>query len=200
MRIIEQINKQISLIERVERAKKQLSNLTIDWETDITKVDISKVHAGDYFVNTLLFKPLRIGKLSLNHYVEADPDVHFFTSRESTTRYLNLIELVATGEKIVPPLRETELTIRDGVTIAGDIRVIDGTHRQVLAFVLGEKEIPVVEGEVIRSYQFTPGNWLFDESDGVLTVKSLFDEKVYCFEKYTLISGNFKYIEINPIG
>lgn len=198
--MIKQINEHLSLIERVKQAKKQLPSLTINWETDIEKIDISKVNAGDYFVNTLLFKPLRIGKLSLKHYVEADPDVHFFSSRESAIRYLNLIELVATGEKIIPPLRETELTIRDGVTIAGDIHVIDGTHRQVLAFALGEKEIPVVEGEVIRSYQFTPGNWLFGESDGVLTVKSLFDEKVYCFQddEYTIISNNFKYLTINP--
>lgn len=160
MNIIEEINKRTDLIRRIEEAKITLDSLTtIDWETDIEKMEFDKLYGGGCLSESDTF--LRMDTLS----IEQDPDIHLlFSSITDSERMVNLIELMASGAKIIPFTHLIESYTLDGVKMITDnISFIDGSHRKRIASYLGLTEIPVVVFERIGYHLFTPGKWIFEE-------------------------------------
>lgn len=159
MNIIEEIKKRTDLIRRIEEAKITLDSLTtIDWETDIEKMEFDKLYGGGCLSESDTF--LRMDTLS----IEQDPDIHsLFSSITDSERMVNLIELMASGAKIIPFTHIIESYTLDGVKMITDnISFIDGSHRKRIASYLGLTEIPVVVFERIGYHLFTPGKWIFE--------------------------------------
>ena len=162
MNIIEEIKKRTDLIRRIEEAKITLDSLTtIDWETDIEKMEFDKLYGGGCLSESDTF--LRMDTLS----IEQDPDIHsLFSSITDSERMVNLIELMASGAKIIPFTHLIESYTLDGVKMITDnISFIDGSHRRRIAAYLGLTEIPVVVFERVGYHLFTPGIWTFEEDD-----------------------------------
>lgn len=162
MNIIEEIKKRTDLIRRIEEAKITLDSLTtIDWETDIEKMEFDKLFGGGCLSETDTF--LRMDTLS----IEPDPDKDtLFGSITDSERMVNLIELMASGAKIIPFTHLVESYTLDGVKMISDhVSFVDGSHRRRIAAYLGLTEIPVVVFERVGYHLFTPGKWTFEEDD-----------------------------------
>lgn len=160
MNIIEEINKRAELIRRIKEAKITLDGFTtIDWETDIEKMEFDKLFGGGCLSETDTF--LRMDTLS----IEPDPDKDtLFGSITDSERMVNLIELMASGAKIIPFTHLVESYTLDGVKMISDhVSFVDGSHRRRIAAYLGLTEIPVVVFERVGYHLFTPGKWIFEE-------------------------------------
>jgi hypothetical protein len=162
MNIIEEINKRAELIRRIKEAKITLDSFTtIDWETDIEKMEFDKLFGGGCLSETDTF--LRMDTLSIEPDPDKDKDT-LFGSITDSERMVNLIELMASGAKIIPFTHLVESYTLDGVKMITDnISFIDGSHRSRIASYLGLTEIPVVVFERIGYHLFTPGKWIFEE-------------------------------------
>ena len=160
MNIIEEIKKRTDLIRRIKEAKITLDGFTtIDWETDIEKMEFDKLFGGGCLSETDTF--LRMDTLS----IEPDPDKDtLFGSITDSERMVNLIELMASGAKIIPFTHLVESYTLDGVKMISDhVSFVDGSHRRRIAAYLGLTEIPVVVFERVGYHLFTPGKWIFEE-------------------------------------
>ena len=101
--------------------------------------------------------------------IEPDPDPDkdtLFGSITDSERMVNLIELMASGAKIIPFTHLVESYTMDGVKMITDhVSFVDGSHRRRIAAYLGLAEIPVVVFERVGYHLFTPGKWTFEEDD-----------------------------------
>lgn len=158
MNAIDKINKHINLITQIYEAKRIFEDLKINWETDIKKIDLEKLFGGNPVKG---LKYLRIDKIK----IEPNPnkDELFSTAMESE-RFLDLIELIKTGTKIIPPIYVDEYIIKDGIKeIKEPSWFVDGMHRRRIAACLQLPEIPIMVFERIDYYLFTPGKWKFEQ-------------------------------------
>lgn len=158
MNAIDKINKHINLITQIYEAKRIFEDLKINWETDIKKIDLEKLFGGNPVKG---LKYLRIDKIK----IEPNPnkDELFSTAMESE-RFLDLIELIKTGTKIIPPVYVDEYIIKDGIKEIKELAwFVDGMHRRRIAACLQLPEIPIMVFERITHYLFTPGKWKFEE-------------------------------------
>lgn len=170
-----EVESYIKLWERLEKAKSKLPTLKIEWETDIEKMDFSKLksfsNSDKINYTTAQLKTIPLEKIEENLFIVGD-----------TERMLNLIELVSSGKKIIPPMYAIEYVIRNGEKmIYNQFNSLDGSHRKKLASYLGLTEIPVVVFERMKKYQFTVSKWKFEYNNDSLTVKSSTNEDSYTF-------------------
>ena len=98
MRAIDKINRHSDIITKVSEAKKILDQLEINWQTDVAKMDFKKLFNGP---PVEMYKYLRMDKLKIepNKCME-----HLFINFHESERYINLIELMNSGAKIIPPI------------------------------------------------------------------------------------------------
>lgn len=131
-----EIEKYVKLLGRIEAAKSKLPTLKIDWETDIEKIDFSKLYSFQS-VKDINLTIIRIEMIP----VERMDDNLFYG--EDAERMLNLIEFVDNGKKIIPPLSCIDYTIKDGEKIiCSDMHPADGLHRRKLASAIGLLKYP----------------------------------------------------------
>ena len=173
MKILEQINERIDLLQRIEKAKQTLDTLTINWATDISEIDFNKIPGKGGLLNRDKF--IKVSKRA----IEPNPDKEaLFQSVLDSERIVDLIELMASGEKIIPPMYADIYDLKDGELILKEsMWFIDGSHRTRIASFLQLPEIPIVVFERINRYLFTPNLWSFKakelkdtHSDGSYTI------------------------------
>lgn len=162
MKILEQINERIDLLQRIEKAKQTIDSFTvINWEKDVEKMDFRSLYGGGGIQKTDTF--IRIDTIK----IEPNPDKEaLFQSVLDSERIVNLIELMASGEKIIPPMYADVYDIKDGEKVINEAMwFFDGAHRKRIAGFLQLSEIPVVVFERVRGYLFSPNKWSFRAKD-----------------------------------
>jgi hypothetical protein len=158
MKIIEDINNYINVARRTHDAKKMLENLTINWATDPKEMQFANLRSSSMFTNSWKF--LRMDKIK----IEDTPNFggqDIFQGVQESLRFIDLIELMASGEKIIPPIYVTDVSFVDGVRSDKEPEFMDGSHRIRIAQLLQLKEIPIVVMERVVSYVFTVDQWSF---------------------------------------
>lgn len=158
----QEIENQIQLIERIERCKKALPTLKINWETDIEKMPFQEMYGGDWIYRN--WRPTK----SETYKLEKDESHNEIVFTEYDFKMLNLIELVMSGAKIIPPIFAIEYQIIDGEkSILTPLHLVDGTHRVWLSRYLGLTEIPITITEIIQKYGFTQPFEIVYQDDSV---------------------------------
>ena len=102
----EEIQKHINWINRIDRAKEIVSELHIDWETDIEMMDFSKLYNFPLKISRIMSKSL--------FFAPVDPEVvqRTIIERDSILtdwKMSELIEFVKEGNKIIPPSSKSEI-------------------------------------------------------------------------------------------
>lgn len=146
----QEIENQIQLIERIERCKKALPTLKINWETDIEKMPFLGMPGFDWFYRN--WRPTK----SETYKLEKEEFIDDLFIEPNGRIMLPLFELVMSGAKIIPPIFAIEYQIIDGEkSILTPFSLVDGRHRILLSKYLGLSEIPITIMEKIQKYGFT---------------------------------------------
>lgn len=163
MGIIYQVNNRLQAIERVRRCKEAIENgLKIEWETDPEKMQFEKLRSYAEMEKIFESEILRIDQLDVS-----DQDfysMNIFTGSEAES-YLDMIEILMDGGKLIPPIKCENYALVDGKeervmdTVGG---VNDGYHRLTLSKYFGLNIVPVVVFKSLSSYWFSPGKWEFE--------------------------------------
>lgn len=162
MNIIEEIDRYVDISQRVFKAKKILETLTISWTSDPEDMPLEKLRSSPMFLDSCKF--LRIDKMkreTLPQFGGAD----LFQSADDSTIFVELIELMASGEKIIPPIYVIDVVYIDGVRTEKNMDFMDGSHRIRIAEFLQLPEIPIVVFERVHSYVFPVNKWIFKEME-----------------------------------
>lgn len=157
MKIVDRIDGHIDFINRIAQAKRTLDHLKVIWETDIKKIKLDKLFGGNPVKD---YKYIRLDKIK----IEPNPDKEaLFSSSMDSERMINLIELMDSETKTIPPIYIDEYVIKDGIEeVEKSTQFVDGAHRQRIASYLQLSEIPVMVFKKTVRYIFTPGNWKFE--------------------------------------
>ena len=160
MNIIEEIDRYVDISQRVFKAKKLLETLTINWASNPEEMQFEKLKSSSMFLNS--YKFLRMDKIK----IEDTPSfggVDLFQGVQESLRFIELIELIASGEKIIPPIYVIDVVYIDGVRTEKNMDFMDGSHRIRIAEFLQLPEIPIVVFERVHSYVFPVNKWIFKE-------------------------------------
>jgi len=161
MKIIEEINNYTNVAQRTYEAKKLLKILTINWASDPEEMQFEKLRSGSTFICSCKF--LRMDKIKIEE-VPQFGEIGLFQEVHESLRFIELIELMASGAKIIPPIYVVDVTYVDGVRSEKNIEFMDGSHRIRIAKLLQLSEIPIVVMERVISYVFTVDQWSFKAS------------------------------------
>ncbi len=174
----QQIENCFKIIEEYQDLKEKLSHIEINWETDLEKMDFSKLRSNVSFDKTIA----RIDKYAIERFLDNETELNNFLVSKET---IALIKFICTGAKIIPPL-QIKLLKYNGETYKieemSDLCFVDGNHRLTLSTYLGLKEIPVIVSEYIKNYQFPVSKWDFDYNDTTFTAKSKNGKHEFVFE------------------
>jgi len=162
MNIIEEINKYVDISQKVFKAKKILETLTINWASDPEAMPFEKLRSSSMFSDSWKF--LRMDKMkrdALPQFGGAD----LFQGAQESLIFIELIELMASGEKIIPPIYVIDVVYIDGVRTEKSMDFMDGSHRIRIAEFLQLPEIPIAVFERVSSYVFPVNKWIFKEKE-----------------------------------
>lgn len=143
------------LIDRIE-------NLTIDWETDIDKCDFSVLQSE------IKMPPKDRYDAKIEWYTAADVLVKVeqckIFENVDLHRLLNLVDLIDSGIKIIPPIAMRSVEIIDGESVLiGNTPInsliSDGTHRLILSKLSNQTKIPVIIIDQIIRFVFSKDLW-----------------------------------------
>lgn len=157
MKIIDEINKKAALLRRMGEAKNALDTLTINWETDINKMDFSKLRSYKGLESCFSRELLRIENVDISN--EMAPD--YVLGNQS---FIEMLDILINGGKLIPPAYVERYAIIDGKeqktsSVAGGF---DGMHRVMLARHFGLDTIPVCVFKEYDGHWFTPTKWTFE--------------------------------------
>jgi hypothetical protein len=195
MKIIEEINNYINVAQRTHEAKKTLETLTINWASDPEEMQFESLKSSSVFTPACKF--LRMDKIKIED-VPYFGDMGLFQGAQVSLGFIDLIELMASGAKIIPPIYVVDVTYVDGVRSEKNIEFMDGSHRIRIAKLLQLKEIPIVVMERLRSYVFTVDQWSFKaktvsevNSDGSTSTRNVIEATSNEGETIVLITGRY---------
>ena len=169
-----ELDNHFNALERTQRLKKSLQTLKIEWETDLDKMDFSALRTGPAYDSEAKHQKIRVDVIDISNewddLQKKDLEKDFF----SNIATLNLIEFIAKGNKIIPPLylQNLEYCGDTFTTKVQGIHRADGAHRVFVSFILGLKEIPIVLVEKIGKFSFPSDKWDFEYTDNLLIAKS----------------------------
>jgi len=170
-------------LERIEHAKYILPNLKIEWETDIDKMDFLALRSYKLIPKLIddhnkEFKSLSIEIIELDKYDSGG----LFTSYPGALQFLNLIDLVESNIKIIPPTFDRPMQMVNGeLNTMGELSRTDGSHRIILSRIMGLTKIPGVVIETINKFTFSKSEWQFDYDDNNINVRNINNDKKFNF-------------------
>ncbi len=195
MKTIEEINNYINVAQRTYEAKKMLETLTFNWATDPKEMQFANLKSSSMFTPSWNF--LRMDKIK----IEDTPSFggqDIFQGVQESLRFIDLIELIASGEKIIPPIYVTDVSFVDGVRSDKEPEFMDGSHRIRIAQLLQLSEIPIVVMERFVSYVFTVDQWSFKtktitevNSDGSTSTRNVIEATSNEGETMILNTGRY---------
>jgi hypothetical protein len=182
MTLIERINNQVKLIERAERVKAEIPNININWETDLNKMDFSKLRTPISFGRHK--STLRLEKINPVEYRNSYADGHTGLLSYDFPNTLNLIELILSGERIIPPIFYDAYKLVDGEKMAIEgLAMLDGSHRLWVCSHLNLNEIPILRFDRVQEYYFTPAKWKYEcQDENKILLSSIVDDREFVFD------------------
>lgn len=162
-------------IEGVQKSKKILDNLIIEWETDLDKMNFSALRSQYDFNPNEVHQKVWIDKIDLaNEFdgIEAATLEREFLNDKAT---IDLINFIAEGNKIIPALYVKQLEFCGGTFTYKDITGVqrnDGSHRIFVSKFIGLNKIPAIMCERVTKFTFPLDKWEFECTDEVLTAQS----------------------------
>ena len=167
----------IENIEALDRMRNSLDSLTIEWETDVEKMDLSVLLTPlsiDYHPGIVL----KIETFEMKDIIQSNGAL---LREGGVERILNLFKLIESGIKIIPPIIDRDVEYFDGVAqIKNHVKpfsVRDGVNRLNLARHQKLEQIPILVFEHHSKYYFTRSKWDISASNEsvVLSEKSTRD-------------------------
>jgi hypothetical protein len=167
----EELDNYFEILDRYQQLISELKNMKIDWETDISKMDFSKLHnfyiTDRYIIERFKIEYRKVDEIYYNSTRKTDLLNISYTEKK---RYINLIKLIKDGIKIIPPSRTISHIMKDGkiIDVNGTEHHCDGAHRIELSMHLGLEIIPFIISRYISEHRFTASKWLLNYDDEVL--------------------------------
>lgn len=199
-----EFEKYIENISVFERMKENLSTLKMEWETDVTKIDLSVLARS--------MNPIIPGTQFLIKWVPAEKlQIEFkdFYTDGDTEQYIELYKIIKNGVKIIPPLSirpinyidciPQEFDLAEEIEQSQFISVHDEEGQIKLAKKLKLKEIPILFAKIPYKIYFTKEKWELNCKNEILefTHKTTREKKVFplciCSPQYTA-SGDYLFL------
>jgi hypothetical protein len=161
MKIFEQINSRINLLNKIKQQKEAISKgLKIEWETDPDKMKFENLRSYGGWQREFNYEILRVEEYNLTLH----PYTDIFTG--DIQSHMEMIDILLNGGKLIPPSKTEVYSIVDGeekiVMPSDTLGLFDGNHRCNLAKYFGLDTVPVVVFKVNDGYRFTPEKWTFE--------------------------------------
>lgn len=161
MKIFEQTNNRINLLNKIKRQKEAISKgLKIEWETDPDKMKFENLRSYTGLQREFDSEVLRVEEHNLTSHSYTDVFIGDIQS------HMEMIDILMNGGKLIPPSKTEGYSIVDGeekmVRPSENTGLNDGFHRCNLAKYFGLDTVPVVVFKVIEGYWFTPDKWIFE--------------------------------------
>lgn len=164
----EELDNYFEISDRYQQLISELKNMKIDWETDLGKIDYSKLRNFPIKEDRII-KMFEIKYFDLNYYYGQN---ELLKARgKDFEYYLNLIELIKDGVKIIPPCRVNQYCMKDNQRVyEKDGSRGDGSHRMAICRYLGLQTIPFITCDEIYEHSFTRLRWTFEYDNKVLSI------------------------------
>lgn len=171
----------ISFVEKQRNLQKIISETSIEWETDISKIDLSVLFSRPKYASVIK-DPVKIEWLNPSDLIphSKEPLLIFGDQRME-----DLICIVRSGKKIIPPLISKNYMLINGEFknryIDREYDFNDGAHRIKLANHLGLKQIPVLVQSVISRAVFNTSEWNLSCNEINIIISHNKENKTYEF-------------------
>lgn len=161
MKIFDETNNRIAIIEKIKHQKEAISKgLKIEWETDPNKMQFDKLRSYPGMMGMFNSEILRVEGYDITSHDLTDLFIGDIKS------HTEMIDILLNGGKLIPPSKTEGYAIVDGVEKmvrpSDSVGLNDGVHRCNLAKYFGLDTVPVVVFKTIDGYWFTPENWIFE--------------------------------------
>jgi len=172
----EELDYYFSKKENGKRIARKFENIKIEWETDLSKIDLSVLKSNFPYKLEDANTKFHIGVIKtdmLNNSVLRELQLH----RDPRTH--DLVEFIKAGNKIIPPIWITSLEYDGNAFKTNELcsTFSDGSHRMFVSEMIGLNEIPAIYIERIMKFYFPLKKWKFLYGNTDLSIKSL-DEKI----------------------
>ena len=218
-KLFDKTNNRFLTIDRIKKHKEAISKgLKIEWETDPEKMQFDKLRSYSGIKGVVNSEILRVENHKIRSSDTNSLDI-FCGSGSDLQSYMETIDILMSGGKLIPPIATEGYAIVDGVEkmVRSWESIQDGYHRMTLAKYFGIDTIPVVVFKAHEGYWFTLEKWSFDgprireetktesgfswtEYNG-LRATSKKDGKVFTFKDYGayIDDSNTEYLVLNAI-
>lgn len=176
----QEFDKQIENIKAIQQAKNSLENLTINWETDIEKMNFQALRSSTRLDLNDEFQEVWIDKMDITcqwQEIESSQLEKDFFGDKATIELINFI--VQGDNKIIPPMNMQHLEFCGETSTTrsiSDITQVDGAHRIFVSKRIGLNEIPTINIKRVTKFTFPLTKWEFDFIDGYFIAQSKLTE------------------------
>jgi hypothetical protein len=175
--------------QRIKTTKESdIKSLNIEWETDISKIDLSVLNSK---INLPLILVPKGSIPSVNLKVEwVDmKDLQHRTTQDILTdpdirRYSSLVALIQSSTKVIPPISWRSFKIVNGDVVFDEISPVtvgDGNHRLALAKYLGLQKVPILFIECLCQVVFDNTLWDCSCKGEIIEMKEKKGDKEFNF-------------------
>lgn len=150
-------------IDWINQLKNEI-DIDWEWETDISKIDLSKLAVTSY----LDISKAQIKEFNISDIIDIPSDPHIIKFYLHQDEWIESFRICAEKEKIIPP---SILITENWIDFNWEYneRSFDGTHRSYLSAYMGFNKIPCI---TVRAYRYHFGLFSnnFNVSDSCLMV------------------------------
>lgn len=158
----------LNRIQRIESIKRiyeaSNSGVQMQWETNIEKMQFNRLRSYGAMKGFFEQEILRVENIDITNNTNIDYGLEYGITGDAES-YIDLIDIIMNGGKLIPPLTCESYAIVDGiekmVRSPSFNGIDDGHHRVALAKYFGVSIIPTVVFKSINEYWFTPDKWSF---------------------------------------
>lgn len=180
----DEFEKYLNVVHEKSRIKEIIKNkeIDIDWETDKSKIDLSVLRSYSDCENVPVAQSIE--------YIETEKISQsiplFCENLSDSAQIMELVELIKTGRKIIPPVFNIYVKIIDGVVKSeSELMFRDGMHRIRIASALELKEIPIIVNKTYSHFYHFSNNSI-EVTDDEIIIKSESYTHRYSFENHNM--------------
>lgn len=169
----QELEKYLHRLDTVDNTMESISTLLIEWETDINSIDFS-VLASDVIIPDRELQEIKIEWFPVSEICARVKNEPF--ENVETERMLNIIELIQSGIKLIPPIAIKQMQMINGIIQPVDERpvhelIYDGTNRLILSLHSNQAQIPVIIIEQVVKVVFSKSLWNISYTDEFINLQ-----------------------------
>ena len=180
----DEFKKYLNVVHEKSRIKEIIKNkeINIDWETDKSKIDLSVLRSYSDSENVPVAQSIEY--IETEKISQSNP--LFFESLSDSAQIVELVELIKTGRKIIPPIFNIDIKTIDGVVKSeSELMFRDGMHRIRIASALELKEIPIIVTKTYSHFYHFSNNSIKVTDDEVIIKSESYTHR-YSFENHDM--------------